>query len=293
MNRMKVTSERATLRTQAPGDLGPSGLRSKTKEIARMAAKSVFATADLFLGSWPGPRILIYHQIGAGSGRQMDLAPDIFRGHVDWLQSQGSIVGLGDALSGADDRNADRTFVLTFDDGYADFYENAFPYLRDGGIPFTLYLTSGHIETGELLHEGDRPLTWEMVGEMVDSGLVTMGAHTHTHPDLRGMTMAAVEEEIAKSNELIEARTGREARHFAYPKGYWDPQAEVVIRQYYDTAVLGAGAPVTADTDPHRIHRVAIQSADRYIFFRRKIRRGMRLEERVRTMAKGYDHPPD
>jgi peptidoglycan/xylan/chitin deacetylase (PgdA/CDA1 family) len=290
---MKVTSDRASVAIPKPDVLGPSGVRSKTKEMARTAAKSVFATADLFLGSWPGPRILIYHQIGAGSGRQMDLAPAVFRGHVDWLQSQGSIVGLGDALSGADDLNADRTYVLTFDDGYADFYENAFPHLRDRGIPFTLYLTTGHIETGESLHDGDRPLSWDMVGEMVESGLVTMGAHTHTHPDLRGLTMDAVEEEVERSNGIIEARTGRKATHFAYPKGFWDPQAEAVIRRYYDTAVLGAGAPVTAATNPYRIHRVAIQASDRYLFFKRKISRGMRLEERVRTVAKGYRHPPD
>ena len=146
------------------------------------AAKTVFAAADLFLGDWPGPRILIYHQIGAGSGRQMDLATEMFRGHVNWLLDHGRIVGFGDALSGADDPESNRRFVLTFDDGYADFYENGFPLLREHGLPFTLYLTSGHIETGELLHPGDRPLSWSQVEVMLATGLVTLGAHTHTHP---------------------------------------------------------------------------------------------------------------
>jgi peptidoglycan/xylan/chitin deacetylase (PgdA/CDA1 family) len=235
--------------------------------LVQTAAKSAFAAADLFLGSWPGPRILIYHQIGAGSGRQMDLAPAVFRGHVDWLQGQGRIVGLGNALSGADDLNSHRNFVLTFDDGYADLYENGFPLLRDRGIPFTLYLTSGHIETGDTLHEGDRPLTWDMVNEMLDSGLVTLGAHTHTHPDLRGMDADDIEDQIVRSNELIEARTGQAPRHFAYPKGYWDPTAESVVRGHYDTAVLGAGVPVTSSTDPYRIHRVAVQASDGQFFF--------------------------
>jgi peptidoglycan/xylan/chitin deacetylase (PgdA/CDA1 family) len=290
---MRATTDLAIVSERKAIIQGSPALGIRTKSVVRTASKAAFAAADLVLGSWPGPRILIYHQIGAGSGFQMDLAPAVFRGHVDWLQGQGRIVGLGSALSGADDLDSDRNYVLTFDDGYADFYENGFPLLRDRGIPFTLYLTSGHIETGELLHEGDRPLTWDMVREMLESGLVTLGAHTHTHPDLRGMTMAAVEGEIAKSNELIEARTGRRPHHFAYPKGYWDPQAEVVIRQHYDTAVLGAGAPVTAATDPYRIHRVAIQAADRYLFFKRKIRGGMRLEERARMVAKGYRHPSD
>ena len=92
---------------------------------------------------------------------------------------------------------------------------------------------------------------------------------------------------------LIDARTGQAARHFAYPKGYWDPEAERVIRRYYDTAVLGAGAPVTATTDRYRIHRVAIQAGDGYLFFKRKIRGGMRLEERVRGAVKGYKRPPE
>ncbi|MGH8872024.1 MAG: polysaccharide deacetylase family protein [Acidimicrobiia bacterium] len=265
----------------------------KTKDMARASAKTVFAAADLFLGSWPGPRILIYHQIGAGSGRQMDLMPSVFRGHVDWLQSQGRIVGLGDALSGADALNSESNYVLTFDDGYADFFENAYPLLRVRGIPFTLYLTTGHIEAGQPLHRGDRPLSWDMVREMVDSGLVTMGAHTHSHPDLRGMKASDVEAEIERSNELIETRTGRTARHFAYPKGYWDPQAESVVRRHYETAVLGAGAPVTGATDPYRIHRMAVQNSDGHFFFKRKVRRGMRLEERVRRLIKGYEHPPE
>ena len=265
---------------------------SKAVKGARMAAKSAFAAADLFLGAWPGPRILIYHQIGAGSGRQMDVAPNVFRGHLDWLQSQGRIVGLGDALADADDPDSDRSFVLTFDDGYADFYENAFPLLRGRGLPFTLYLTTGHIETRQPLHQGDVPLTWEMVREMLDSGLVTLGAHTHSHPDLRGLTTDRVEEEIERSNDLIELRTSQVPMHFAYPKGFWDRDAETVLRRHYSTAVLGAGRPIFSDTDPHRIPRVPIQQSDGHFFFRRKVARGMRMEERARKIIKGYLHPP-
>jgi peptidoglycan/xylan/chitin deacetylase (PgdA/CDA1 family) len=268
-----------------------SGATLLMRQGIRQASKGVFAAADLVLGPWPGPRILIYHQIGAGSGLQMDLSAEMFRGHVSWLSDHGRIVGFGDALSGADDPDSSRRFVLTFDDGYADFYENGFPLLQDRRIPFTLYLTTGHIETGELLHPGDRPLSWDQVDEMLASGLMTLGAHTHTHPDLRGMTIDQVEEEIGESNRLIELRTGLEPRHFAYPKGYWDGTAEKVVRDQYETAVLGAGGPVTKDTNPFRIARVPVQASDGQFFFTRKMARGMRLEERVRAWVKGYENP--
>lgn len=287
----RMTSSAGVTEVEGGVTPSPAGLRPTVRQLARKTAKSAFAAADLFLGEWPGPRILIYHQIGAGSGRQMDISAQMFRGHVKWLLDHGRIVGLGDALSGADDPESSRTFVLSFDDGYADVYENAFPLLRDHGIPFTLYLTSGHIETGELLHPGDRPLSWEQVDEMLGTGLVTLGAHTKTHPDLRGMALDQIEEEIGESNRLIELRTGQKPRHFAYPKGYWDETADKVVRDEYDTAVLGAGAPVSLSTDPFRIARVPVQQSDGHFFFTRKMARGMRLEERVRAFVKGYRNP--
>jgi peptidoglycan/xylan/chitin deacetylase (PgdA/CDA1 family) len=259
--------------------------------LARKTAKTAFAAADLVLGDWPGPRILIYHQIGAGSGMQMDLSTQMFRGHVSWLLDHGRIVGLGDALSGADDPDSSRSFVLTFDDGYADFYENAFPLLRERGIPFTLYLTTGHIETREVLHRGDRPLDWGQVADMLESGLVTLGAHTHTHPDMRGLPRDQIEHEIGESNRLIELRTGQVPMHFAYPKGYWDEGTEKVVSAVYTTAVLGAGAPISKDTNPFRIGRVPVQQSDGQFFFRRKMARGMRLEERARSLVKDYRNP--
>jgi peptidoglycan/xylan/chitin deacetylase (PgdA/CDA1 family) len=259
--------------------------------LTRRTAKTAFAAADLFLGAWPGPRILIYHQIGAGSGRQMDLSAQMFRGHVKWLLDHGRIVGLGDALSGADDPDSSRSFVLTFDDGYADFFENAFPLLRDRGIPFTLYLTTGHIETGEVLHPGDRPLSWGQVEDMLESGLATLGAHTHTHADMRGLPRDQIEHEIGESNRLIELRTGHFPMHFAYPKGYWDEGAEKVVSAVYSTAVLGAGDPISKDTNPFRIGRVPVQRADGQFFFTRKMARGMRLEERARSRVKDYRNP--
>ena len=279
--------------TEPGGDLEspPAGLRPVARELVRKTAKTAFAVADLFLGEWPGPRMLIYHQIGAGTDRQMDLPIEMFRGHVKWLLDHGRIVGFGDALSGADDPDSSSTYVLTFDDGYADFYENAFPLLADRGIPFTLYLTTGHIETGKVLHPGDRPLSWDQVNEMLETGLVTLGAHTHTHPDLRGMAIDRIEDEIGQSNQLIELRTGQEPRHFAYPKGYWDEKADKVVRGEYDTAVLGAGAPVSQATDPFMIGRVPVQQSDGHFFFTRKMARGMRLEERVRALVKGYANP--
>lgn len=255
-------------------------------------AKSAFALADLALPRMPGPRLLIYHQVAPGHGPQMSVEPDVFRAQLSWLLARGEIVPLGEALGSPEDAGSERRFVLTFDDGYRGVYEHVFPLLADRGVPFTLYVTTGLVDgTHPRPEPGLDPLDWAQIAEMVGSGLVTVGAHTQTHPDLRGLSRARIEAELDLSNETIERETGVKPSHFAYPKGYWSEVAEPLIRQRYASAVLGAGEPVTSRTDPHRVCRVPVQRADRMFFFRRKIARGMRLEEWARSRVKGYANP--
>ncbi len=260
-------------------------------EAFRMAAKTVFAAADVFLGTWPGSRILIYHQIVADPGRQMGITPEMFARQIDWLSGNGRIVGLEEALVDPDRTGADHDFVLTFDDGYRGVFETAFPILKDRGIPFTLYLTTQLVSNGVPARPGEEPLNWNQVCEMIEEGPVTLGAHTHTHRDLRGLTVGQIEDELDESNYLIERHTGQRPKHFAYPKGYWAADAEPLVRRRYETAVLGGGPPITGATDRYRLSRVPVQQSDGLFFFKRKLLRGMRLEEQVRSRLKGYDNP--
>jgi peptidoglycan/xylan/chitin deacetylase (PgdA/CDA1 family)/Mrp family chromosome partitioning ATPase len=259
--------------------------------LTRKAAKTVFAAADAGKGVFPGPRLLIYHQIGATLGREMEVDASTFRQQLDWLASHGDVVALEEALLRVKEADSHRLFVLTFDDGYEDMYRHAFPLLTERGLPFTLYLTTDPVERQALITPGAlaSPLSWEQVGEMLDSGLMTLGSHTHHHVDLRDLEPGRIVDELDTADRLIYQRTGIKVQHFAYPKGYWSEVAEPFVRERYVTAVLGAGEPVTDTTDPHRIHRIPIQKSDGMAFFRRKMKSGMRMEESVRRRLRGYE----
>lgn len=260
----------------------------------RTVAKAFFSLADLARGSFGGPRILIYHQIGAGNGKQMDLSQTDFSRHIDYLtRSDVSVVSLDDAVAERNSPGAATKVVLTFDDGYDDMYRNAYPLLLEKRMPFTLYLTTKPTETGVALSDDGRstPITWDQVNEMLASGLMTLGAHTHSHPDFRSLSAAEAEEEVVASQDLIERRTGVQARHFAYPWGYWGHDADPVVRAAYETATLGGGSPIGADTDLLRMNRIPVQLDDGFVFFKRKLKRGQRTEEFVRRRLSGYDGP--
>lgn len=268
-------------------------IKSIVKRGIRTAAKTGFVAADAFSRRMPGPRLLIYHQVGAGLGRQMEVTTANFHRHVDWLVEHGQVVGLDQALAARGRPGSDRQYVLTFDDGYEDVYETAWPLLRDRQLPFVLYLTTDPVESRRSLTPGGRaePLTWGQVNEMLESGLMTLGAHTHRHLELGAMDAPAIEEEIGLSNDLIVKRTGVAPVHFAYPWGYWSEVAHPIVQAAYETATLGSGAPITADSDLLMLNRVPVQLSDGTFFFKRKMSTGLPVEDRLRRRLAKYDGP--
>ena len=183
--------------------------------------------------------------------------------------------------------------MLTFDDGYDDMVNLALPILKDNALPFTLYLTTHPTETGQPLFAGGLadPCTWDQVDEMAATGLMTLGAHTHRHADMRTLTDEQAADDLGISNELIERRMGVSPRHFCYPYGFWAEAAHGPVAGMYETAVLGSGPAVGDQTDPLMIPRVPIQLSDGMVWFKRKMRSGLQLEDRLRRKYKGYTGP--
>lgn len=258
--------------------------------IIRTAAKWLFAGLDRLIPHARGPRVLIYHQVGSGLGRQMEVETDDFARQLDWLMVHREVVDLDTAIERWDEPGSENLVVLTFDDGYLDTWTTAFPLLAERRLPFTLYLTTAPIESGEPLDLA-APIRWEHVGEMLGSGLVTVGAHTHTHPDLRSLDRAAVEHEVVTSNQLIRDRLGVEPVHFTYPWGYWSEVAEGVLADHYASVTIAAPRTIEVPADRLRLPRVPIQLSDGFRFFPARLGGGLRAEELVRRRLRGYTGP--
>ena len=91
-----------------------------------------------------GSTLLIYHRVGGGSRDELDVTTDQFRGQVDALADQ-PVVPLDEAVAALDRGETGHRVVLTFDDGFADVHEHAWPLLRERGLPFTIYLTTAYV----------------------------------------------------------------------------------------------------------------------------------------------------
>jgi peptidoglycan/xylan/chitin deacetylase (PgdA/CDA1 family) len=123
--------------------------------------------------------------------------------------------------------------------------------------------------------------------DIVGTGLVAVGSHTHSHALLDRLPAGQVEDELDRSVKLIEDNLGVTPRHFAYPKALLgSPAAQAAVRsRFRSAAVAGTRANPYGRTDPYRLRRSPIQVADGMRWFRHKARGGMALEDDVRRLA--------
>ena len=111
------------------------------------------------------------------------------------------------------------------------------------------------------------PGTW--FEKMLESGLRTLGVHTHSYRDLRHLEPSEVEEEVSTSNELIAKRIGAKSRSFAYRWGYWSAVVEPLLPERYATAVLGGSPDPERRPSPNRLHRYPVQLSGGVALFKR------------------------
>lgn len=250
------------------------------------AVKVAAAGADVLRPAAPGLVILIYHRVGARTASQIDLAAERFDEQVAELVSSGRVVSLDEGLERVETGElADVPVVLTFDDGTVDWVDEALPVLVRHQAPATFYVATDFVERRAPFPGDGEPISWAGLGELVASGLATIGSHTHTHALLDRADGPAAAAELDRSTELLGERLGVECAHFAYPKALLgSPAAEAEVRRRFRSATVAGSRSNPTGADLHRLRRTPIQVADGMRWFRRKAAGGMRLEDTARSL---------
>ncbi len=253
----------------------------------RELAKRVSFLVDDVIPAESGTVVLAYHRVGQRSPSPVDIASELFRRQMAHLRASSTVISL-DALAAGQARDealAGRV-VLTFDDGTADFVDEVLPVLVEYQLPATLYLATGPVDTRERYPANGEPITWAGVRESVSTGLVSIGAHTHTHRLLDRCLPSEAADELDRSNARIEDELGIRPQHFAYPKAVLaTPKVEAEVVARYTTAAIAGTRPNGNRVELHRLRRSPIQVADGWEGFRRKVAGGMRTEDDIRRVV--------
>jgi peptidoglycan/xylan/chitin deacetylase (PgdA/CDA1 family) len=215
-----------------------------------------------------GIPVLMYHRVApSGSSRtaRWRVSPSQFDEHLDALGKAGyegvSLDQLRQAwYEGA--RLPRRPVVLTFDDGYADFAEHAWPKLSARGLGATVFAVSDAVGAtngwDDVYEDPVALMDWTTLTDLAQQGL-DLGSHSADHPTLTSLSPAAVLEQLARSRQRIEDETGAAVQTFAYPYGDTDDAvADLVGLAGYALAVTCEPGPVTGNANPLLLPRVEV-----------------------------------
>lgn len=173
-----------------------------------------------FASSGAGKRkipVLAYHRVGYTSD-YLTVTPERFANDLESLQERGYCsISLEDFQKFLDDRNVDlpdKPILITFDDGYLDNFQNAYPILRKYGMIGTFFIITDMLWTKERL-------TPEHIVEMAQGGM-SFGSHTVTHRALAEFDYTTIYNELANSKTVLESVLGKNVNAIAYPRGSYN-----------------------------------------------------------------------
>ena len=268
-----------------------TSLPETTAATSRAVAKKLAFAIDDVTPTRSGTVILGYHRVGAHTVSPVDLDSRMFRRQMAHIRAACHVRTLDETVLDLDGAElAEPHVVLTFDDGTVDFLDEVVPLLVEFSLPATVYVATDHIDSNKSFPADGKPLSWAGLRDAVATGLVTVGAHTHTHRLLDRCPLSVVRDELDRSNARIEDEIGSTPKHFAYPKAVraGGLAEREVRRRYVTAAVAGTRANQSGRVDLHRLYRSPVQVADGWEGFQRKLAGGMRAEDDVRRILNRY-----
>ena len=234
--------------------------------------------------------VLMYHNIGIPPKevalKSLYVTPRMFRFQMWYLKTSGfKVVSLHEILSFINGKNSPkRLAAITFDDGYQDFYDNAFPVLKTYKFPSTVFLVSDLVGKESLWDSRgkERLLHWDSILEMKDAGVV-FGSHSKTHPFLSRLSWNELTDEIRGSKIMLEERLKNPVDFFCYPNGDYDNRVlETVAAAGYKGAVTTKRGLIHRNDRPFEMRRSFIRYNTHPMLFLYKLhsmyedRRGLR-----------------
>jgi len=245
-------------------------------------------------------RVLMYHRIS--DEKETDIlcvTPFQFSEQMRWLKEKGyAALSLDQAMEGlSTGKFPSRPILITFDDGYRDNYEKAYPVLLREGIPATIFpVTSfvrgeGHHPRYETRKHEISYLTPEQIQEMAANN-IQFGGHTDSHRLLTGLSDEEIRDELQRSIKDLEDWTGIQTEYFAYPNGDYHPRHFDILEEAGIRGAFTTEPGVnTSATNPFQLRRTEISGRDSLGDFIRKMEGGFDRLHQLYQQINGGKRP--
>ncbi len=216
----------------------------------------------LLLGLWllavtllADAHIFVYHRFGDTRYPSTDTTVEVLKKQFDYFKKNGyEVIPLSRLVEALQNGKniPDSWIVLTIDDSFKSFYDNALALFKEYKYPFTLFVYTGATEDGYRDY-----MSWKQIEEAMKHGEI--GFHSHTHPHMVSKSSDYLREDFRKGLELMKRRLGIKPRCFAYPYGEYDERVKRIAQSFGFDAVCNQNVgAVSKESDLMDLDRIAL-----------------------------------
>lgn len=236
--------------------------------------------------------ILMYHHIRDvllvtdRSDIEFSVTPASLNEQLSFLHNEGyQTLGLNDLNDSLENGTPlpPKSVILTFDDGFRDFYTSAFPILKKYNLRAVMFYVAGYTNFPGYMDQ-------QMLLEIHNSGLVDVEGHTMTHQILVNQKPADLQREVVESKTLIESLLNKKINYFAYPYGAFDQNViNAVNLAGYRLAFGTTPGTVLKQSQKYSLPRIGITGFDNLDRFKQKLGVNEKIKEENQTLNQNIE----
>ena len=185
---------------------------------------------------------LMYHRFEENKYPSTNIRIDDFKKHISIIENNNiKFINPNNFEEELKNNKLQRKILLTIDDGFLSFYENAWPILKKKKIPFILFVSTREVGANNYM-------TWKQIKELSKENFVEIGNHSHTHEYLVDESKELIVEDIKKSISIFKEKLGKNSEFFSYPFGEYSLEFKDIIESFGFKYAFGQHSGVMDET---------------------------------------------
>ncbi len=174
-----------------------------------------------------GTLSLIYHRFNENKYPSTNVRMEIFEKQIQIIRNKNyQFVNPESFQKDFDKPKEEKKILLTIDDAFTSFYENAWPFLKKNEIPFLLFVSTEPV--------GKRGyMTWEQIKEVEKESFAFIGNHSHSHEYLLDLDFDDFKKDIDLSIKIFNEKLGYNPIFFSYPFGEYSLDQKNYIKKKF------------------------------------------------------------
>ena len=184
---------------------------------------------------------LMYHRFEENKYPSTNIKIHDFKKHIEIIQKNNIKFINPKNFEEEINNKSQRKILLTIDDGFLSFYQNAWPILKENKIPFILFISTREVGSFNYMN-------WDQIKEVSKEDFVEIGNHSHTHEYLVDESNEVIQADIRKSINILQKKLGKKSDFFSYPFGEYSINFKNIIKSFGFRYAFGQHSGVIDNT---------------------------------------------